>query len=102
MIRCKHCGFEIEYIHAPVFNRDGSDSDMSFDVIEPEEAEGEVACIELPKSWCGYELSEEEMMDSIRCPNCGRFPFSESAGINVDVVVRVVCFAENKGVTNNG
>lgn len=100
MIRCKHCGYPIEYIKAPVFNRDGSDSDFSFDVNAPEEAGG-IACIELPTSWCGYELSEGEMMDSIRCPNCNRFPFSESAGINIEVVVNVVCFAEGQEAKND-
>lgn len=91
MIPCKHCGKPIERIITNCFDREGADYDYAFLVIEPVEG---VAEIELPTSWCGYELSENEMMESIRCSHCGKFPFSESAGINIETVVKVVCFEE--------
>ena len=91
MILCKNCGWPIERITTNLFARDGSDYAWTFEVGEPVDG---VAKMELPTCWTGYELSEEEMMESIRCPHCKAFPFSESAGINVETVVRVVCFEE--------
>lgn len=91
MLLCKHCDRPIERIITNCFGCEGADYDYTFPVCEPTEG---VAEIELPTSWCGYELTEKEMMESIRCPHCGKFPFSESAGINVTTVARVVCFDE--------
>ena len=91
MLLCKHCDRPIEYVETNCFNREGDDSYYKFPVCEPEEG---VAEMDLPMNWCGYELSEDEMMESIRCPHCGKFPFSESAGINTETFVRVVCFDE--------
>lgn len=91
MILCKNCGHPIESILANCFERDGSDTDYMFTVREPVEG---VAEFDLPPTWCGYELSEEEQMDCIICPHCKRFPFSASAGINVETRVFVVCFEE--------
>lgn len=93
MILCKHCGRPIESIITNLFDREGADYDYTFPVAEPVEGAAEM---ELPTCWCGYGLSESEMMESIHCPHCGKFPFSESAGINVETVVKVVCFEEVK------
>ena len=91
MILCKHCDYPVENIKANCFNRDGSDSDYTFPIID--DNEGGVL-FQLPTTWCGYELSEEERMETIMCPHCGKFPFSESAGVNIETVVNVVCFEE--------
>lgn len=53
-------------------------------------------CFELPDNWCGADLSEEEMMESIKCHRCRKFPFSETAGLGVQRVVHVVCFEEEE------
>lgn len=91
MILCKHCDRPIERIITNLFDCEGADYDCSFLFAEPEEG---VAEMELPACWCGYGLSESEMMESIRCPHCDKFPFSESAGINIATVVKVACFEE--------
>ena len=93
MILCKHCGLPVLNILCSCFNRDGSDSDVLFPIAEPHGYDG-AAAFEIPTSWTGYELSEEEQMESIRCPHCKKFPFSTSAGINVQTFVNVVCFEE--------
>lgn len=91
MILCKFCNKPIDRIITNCFDREGADYDYFFSVIEPVDG---VAEIELPTSWCGYELSENEMMEGIHCPHCGKFPFSDSAGINVETVVKIICFKE--------
>lgn len=98
MILCKHCDRPIEHIITNFFDRDGSDYDIDYVFHEPEKG---VAEIQLPTYWCGYELSEDEMMESIRCPHCGKFPFSESAGINIETIVHVVCFEEGADTVND-
>lgn len=94
MILCKHCDKPIEHIITNLFDREGADYDYNFQMAEPQEG---VAELMLPTCWCGYGLSEAEMMESIRCPHCGKFPFSESVGINIETVVHVVCFEEAEG-----
>lgn len=93
MILCKHCGWPLDTIKANCFLHDGSDVHYTF----PTEENGHGAVsFYLPSSWCGAELSEEEMMDCIKCPNCMKFPFSEAAGINACQIVNVVCFEEER------
>ena len=87
MILCKHCGYPVDHIATNCFLHDGSDAEYHF---RGQENEGAMM-FELPESWCGADLSEEEMMDSIKCPHCRKFPFSEAAGIGVQRVVCIVC-----------
>ena len=91
MILCKHCGKQLDQIGARCFNCDSSDSLYMFDVGR---VINDAVVFELPASWCGYELSEDEAMETIICPHCGEFPFSDSAGLNQDRIVRIVCFSE--------
>lgn len=90
-MKCKNCGKEIDSLRISVFNRDGSDSfhDISF-----EEEEVDAVVFETDQNWCEYELTEEEMMEGIRCPSCGKFPGDAENGIQVYDVVRVVFFKE--------
>ncbi len=92
-VLCKNCGYPVRTIYTNCFNHDGSDSEFHFDVTEPVEG---VAEIQLPENWCGNGLSDEEMMEMIQCHHCGEFPFSESAGINIQHVINVVCFGEEE------
>lgn len=91
MILCKHCGHPIEKVNVNLFDREGADYEHAFEIAEPVPG---VAEIQLPTSWCGFELCDDEQFSCINCPNCGQFPFSESAGLNVEHVVHVVCFEE--------
>ena len=45
--------------------------------------------------WTGNELSEEEQVDTIRCPYCDKFPFNER-DIQVEDIVRVVMFKDDE------
>ena len=93
MILCKHCGWPVLNVLCNCFNNEGCDSYRLVPIAEPH-GHGGVAEFDLPTSWTGYELSEEEQMDTILCPHCKKFPFSTSAGINVQTIVNVVCFEE--------
>lgn len=95
-MKCEKCGKETDRLIISVFNRDGSDSDQFalIDLVDaPVDEEGgcDVAILETTQNWTGYGLSEEEMMEVIRCPHCGQFPFKHEE-VQVYDVVRVVCF----------
>ena len=99
---CEKCGHETDRLRIGVFNRDGSDSDIfplieEVDALTDEESNEAGGCdvviIETTQNWTGYEMSEEEMMEDIRCPHCGQFPFKHKE-VQVYDVVRIVCFKE--------
>ena len=71
-----------------MFNREGSDSYYTHGI---EECEEDAIVIDTHKSWTGYELSEEEQVETIACPYCREFPF-KSKEIQIYEIVRLVCF----------
>ena len=97
-MKCEKCGNEISRFMLNIFDRDGSDYDYPHSV---EECKENAVVIETTPDWCGYELSEEEQMECISCPHCGKFPFKHKEG-QVYTFVRVVCFNSDKGEQNNG
>lgn len=88
MIRCKKCGKIIGSVNVGRFNYDGSDSDIKYSLNEVEE---DAVYFETDANWTGYELSEEEMSETIYCPHCDEFPFNDKE-VQVYNIVRVVCF----------
>lgn len=89
-MKCEKCGQEIRNLLVDVFRYDGSDDFDEHPIFECEE---NAAYIETSQNWTGYELSEEEMRETIICPHCRQFPF-KSEEIQIYDVVRVVCFKE--------
>lgn len=87
-MKCEKCGKEISSLMVDVFNWDGSDDEEELPVVECEE---DAFYIDTERNWTGYELDEEEMLDTILCPHCRKFPF-KSTEIHVYDMVRVVCF----------
>lgn len=88
MVRCEKCGKEIDCLMLSVFDRSGADSDYDIPIHEVDE---DAVCVEVSPAWTGYELSEEEQMETIRCPHCGKFPFAHQE-VQTQTVVQVVCF----------
>lgn len=87
-MKCEKCGKTIDHVMVGLFDHNGSDSDVKHYI---EETEEDAVVFETETNWTGYELSEEEMMDTISCPHCGKFPFKHEE-VQVYTVVRVVCF----------
>lgn len=87
-MKCEKCGKEIENLLVDTFLRYGSDTEIEQPIIE---CEHNAVYIETTKNWTGYDLSEEEMLETITCPHCKQFPF-KSTEMQVYDVVRVVCF----------
>lgn len=87
-MKCEKCGNEIAHVRISVFTRDGSDIDMIENIRESEE---HAVFFDTANNWTGYELTEAEMMEDIRCPICGEFPFKHKE-VQVYDIVRVVCF----------
>ena len=96
-IKCEKCGHELEKLNVLTFARDGSDYE---DKCEAGVCGDEAVVVETSRNWCGYELTEEEMLDTITCPHCGKFPF-ESTELHVYDIVQVVMFRKDGG-NNNG
>lgn len=95
MILCEKCGRELAEISIDMFAEDGSDG---FEGFATHEKAGNVVEVETSQNWTGYELSEEEMPGTIRCPHCGAFPF-ENTNVQIYSVVRLIMFKQpNKAV----
>lgn len=92
MVKCKCCGREINYVNVDLFDIQGSDS---FERLPLYECDDNAVYIEPGQIWTGYELSEEEQIDTIECPYCNKFPFNER-DIQVEDIVRVVMFKDDE------
>ena len=88
MIKCEQCGKEITSVEISVFNHDGSDSIYSVPI---DEAEEQAVFFDTSQNWTGYYLDEEEQIDRICCPKCGKFPFNHRE-VHVYDIVQVVMF----------
>lgn len=91
-MKCEKCGTEIDKLSILMFDYDGSDYKWNTDIVGEDDETGAV-WFETDCNWTGYELSEEEMMEDIKCPNCGDFPFNHKE-VQVYDIVRVVCFKD--------
>lgn len=87
-MNCEKCGKEIDYLSIDTFDWDGSDSFETLPITE--DTDGSVY-VDVEPNWTGYGLSEEEMPETIRCPECGQFPL-ENREIHAHDMVRVVLF----------
>lgn len=97
-MKCEQCEHEIDVLLVDVFNHDGSDSFIKIPAVECEE---DAAYVETERNWTGYELSEEEQLETVLCPYCKRFPFKNTE-ILVHEIVRLVCFKAEKSTTQEG
>lgn len=91
IMKCEKCGHEFEKLNVLTFARNGSDYK---DKCEVSVYGDEAVVVETSRNWCGYELTEEEMLDTITCPHCGKYPF-ESTEIYVYDIVQVVMFRKD-------
>ena len=89
-MRCEKCGKEISSLLVNIIKWGSNDREQELPLVE---CEGDAAYIDTDQNWVGYELDEEEMLDTILCPHCRKFPFKNTE-IEVYDIVRVVCFKE--------
>lgn len=85
---CEKCGALISTLEVNLFDWEGNDAWGNVLISEvPDNA----VYIDLPTNWTGYDMSEEEQSESIRCPFCRQHPFKK---IEIDThdFVRVVMF----------
>lgn len=94
LVKCEKCGKEMSYVLVNKFNYSGSDSFLKYSYNRI----GDCISIVADRNWTGYELSEEDMLETIVCPHCGKYPF-QSKEIHVYDEVEIVMFPkENKNV----
>ena len=89
-MKCEECGQEIDRVMIRRFSHDGTDYELAAPL---EETDEDAVWFLTDQAWTDYELSEEEQMDGLRCPHCGKFPFKHKE-VQVYTEVRVVCFKE--------
>lgn len=89
-MKCEHCGSLINNIDVNMFNYDGSDGFYSYPI---QDTSNNAIVIDTDNNWTGYDLSEEERLDTIECPICHKFPF-KSTEMQVYEIVRIVCFTK--------
>lgn len=87
-MRCEKCGKELNHININMFARDGRDY---YDNCSFEECEENAVVIDIDSSWTGYGLSNEDKLETIKCPYCNQFPF-EDKEIQEYEIVRLVMF----------
>lgn len=82
---CKNCGKEITKLLINQFNYDGSDS---YICVNLDESDDETFTIQTTQNWTGYDLSDEERPETIKCPICKKYPFkSMMMGIYEPVII---------------
>ena len=91
LVKCEKCGKEMPYVLVNKFNYSGSDSFLKYSYNRI----GDCISIVADRNWTGYELSEEEMLETIVCPHCGKYPF-QSKEIHVYDEVEIVMFPKEK------
>lgn len=87
-MRCEKCGAFLDGLELNMFESNGSDNWYNAPV---EMADEDAAVVDTEQNWTGYELTEKEMPDCIRCPSCKKYPF-ENREIQVYNIVRLVMF----------
>ena len=85
---CERCGKLIDHINTSVFNYDGSDSPHSLQITYDKQSQ--CVAFSTTPNWTGYELSDEELKDDIRCPYCGEYPFDADVEIELYEPVEVM------------
>lgn len=85
-MKCEKCGKEIKHLEIDMFNYDGSDE---WRETQFEEQPNGAVTIETNPAWTGYEMSYDEMCESIRCPECKQYPFEDKI-IDAQIIVSVI------------
>lgn len=93
-MKCKNCNKEIDSVIISKFTRYGDDYDVR---VNFEECDINAKVIVTDKDWTGYELTEEEQIEDIRCPYCKKFPFKDKE-VQVHELIHIVCFDDEKEV----
>ena len=101
VLRCKHCGRELDYILVSKFLFDGSDADVPTDYtlcsvrtddLHSNENDYTAITINTDSDWCGADLDIEDMVKTVNCPFCHEFPFDNKEDIQTEDVLRVTLF----------
>lgn len=99
-LKCGHCHKRIDKIVTSCFEIDGSDNEYKFRVY-PNDMYEETPNVQMyfPLTWTAAELSEHEMIEGIRCPHCGEFPFDAAEGLQAELCI--TCFAASQQVDSD-
>lgn len=87
-MKCEICGKKLDSLLINTFDRFGSDY---WDEVMIEECEKDAVIVETTRNWTGYELSEEEMRETVVCPYCKKWPF-RSEELQIHEPVHLVMF----------
>ena len=90
-MKCEKCGRLLTHLDVNFFDHEGADYEqqLSFNEYDTDAVE-----VEVTQNWTGYDLSEEEMAETIYCPHCRQFPF-KNPEIQTFDITRVVMFKQS-------
>ena len=76
-VRCCHCGETIDSVMLDCFDHDGNDSDVrhEFSLMGYNPSDEPFVEVLTTAAWTGEDLSDEERIEAITCPKCGKHPF---------------------------
>lgn len=97
MTKCEYCGNKLEYLKVNSFLYDGTDIDTIANLMETNvDSDDTVTAVYLDttQNWTGYDLPNEERINTICCPYCMKYPFKDKDLYVLDVV-RVIMFKSN-------
>lgn len=89
---CEKCGKEIATLLVDIFDYNGSDVFRKHYYTECDE---DAVVVDVSPNWTGNDLTEEEQRDTICCPHCKQFPFTNGE-IQTFEFVRIVCFKKER------
>ncbi|MGN0005303.1 MAG: hypothetical protein ACI37Z_04975 [Candidatus Gastranaerophilaceae bacterium] len=95
-MKCEKCGKLLDSVELNVFQFNGSD------VFQKEYFHETPIAIKITTepNWTGYELTDEERLDTIRCPHCKQFPFKNSNIVTFSDDVSVILFKDKSNTTS--
>lgn len=101
LLKCKHCGKELDYVLISKFLFDGSNADIPTDYtvcsvrtndFHSNEDDYTAITLNADENWCGADLDIEGMINTISCPFCHEFPFDCKDDIQTEQTLHVTCF----------
>ena len=100
-VKCHNCHAEIDGAYLDCFKHNGDDAPVfhNFSLVARNDAREPFVEIQTTLNWCGSDLSDEERMECVRCPKCGKFPFAYGS-INVRDELSLVMFPSEIDVAN--
>ena len=98
-VRCHHCHKKLENVNLNCFRWDGSDGEYQHGISWCGLNDEGQPFVEVRTSmpWTGDDLTDEERLETVTCPHCGKYPFGAET-MNTFVATSLVMFPHKEDV----